>query len=110
MRTSIPARSREFPPVWSPVLTQFNVDLKPSGPRFFQHRSSLLRQDVGLAIFGTNSEANSLTRADRARIAESRRAGLWPALAGCRGNQNNLLVNQSGDRFFMPSVFVKLRA
>jgi len=59
--------------VLSPVLTPFAADLSPSLPRFIQHCRWLLAQDVGLAIFGTNSEANSLS------VAEKR--GLLDALA-----------------------------
>ncbi len=47
--------------VLSPVLTPFNADLSPSTQRFIQHCRWLLAQGVGLSIFGTNSEANSLT-------------------------------------------------
>ena len=54
-------RQASLPPVLSPVLTPFNADLTPSAPRFVKLCESLLRQEVGLAIFGTNSEANSLT-------------------------------------------------
>lgn len=44
----------------SPVLTPFNADGSPSPERFVRHCRSLLNQGVGLAAFGTNSEANSL--------------------------------------------------
>ena len=47
--------------VMSPVLTPFNSDLTPSPSRFVRHCGWLLKQEVGLAIFGTNSEANSLS-------------------------------------------------
>ena len=47
--------------VLSPVLTPFNADYTSSAPRFLKHCRSLLAQDVGLAVFGTNSEANSLS-------------------------------------------------
>lgn len=47
--------------VMSPVLTPFNADLTPSPSRFIKHCKWLIKQDVGLAIFGTNSEANSLS-------------------------------------------------
>ena len=45
----------------SPVLTPFEPDLSPSIPRFIKHCKWLLNQEVSLAIFGTNSEANSLS-------------------------------------------------
>ncbi|QSI31905.1 dihydrodipicolinate synthase family protein [Variovorax sp. RKNM96] len=47
--------------VLSPVLTPFDADLSPSVPRFVRHCRWLLDQGVGLSVFGTNSEANSLT-------------------------------------------------
>jgi 4-hydroxy-tetrahydrodipicolinate synthase len=47
--------------VLSPVLTPFNADGSPSASRFIRHCSGLLRDGAGLAVFGTNSEANSLT-------------------------------------------------
>ncbi len=46
--------------VFSPVLTPFDADLSPSLPRFVRHCGWLIRQGVGLSVFGTNSEANSL--------------------------------------------------
>jgi 4-hydroxy-tetrahydrodipicolinate synthase len=45
----------------SPVLTPFNADGSPSAARFVRHCRALLNQGVGLAAFGTNSEANSLS-------------------------------------------------
>jgi len=54
-----------YPPrlrgVVAPVSTPFNADLSPAAPRFIQHCRSLLGQGAGLAVFGTTSEANSLT-------------------------------------------------
>ncbi|MEO6626729.1 MAG: dihydrodipicolinate synthase family protein [Burkholderiaceae bacterium] len=47
--------------VMSPVLTPFKADLTPSPARFVKHCRWLLAQGVGLSVFGTNSEANSLT-------------------------------------------------
>lgn len=65
--------------VLSPVLTPFNADGSPSVPRFVQHCRWLLKQDVGLAIFGTNSEANSMTVAEkRALLDHLQEAGLPP--------------------------------
>jgi len=46
--------------VFSPVLTPFNADLSPDPDRFAKHCRWLIDQEVGLAVFGTNSEANSL--------------------------------------------------
>ena len=46
--------------VLSPVVTPFTVDLRPDAARLARHCRWLLDNDVGLAVFGTNSEANSL--------------------------------------------------
>lgn len=53
--------NRKIRGVLSPVLTPFNSDYTPSTPRFMKHCQSLVEQGVGLAVFGTNSEANSLS-------------------------------------------------
>ncbi|MDP9177577.1 MAG: dihydrodipicolinate synthase family protein [Gemmatimonadota bacterium] len=46
--------------VLAPVVTPFNADLSPDPGRLARHCRWLLSQNVGLAVFGTNSEANSL--------------------------------------------------
>lgn len=57
--------------VYSPVLTPFNADLSPSVPRFVGHCRALLEQGAGLAIFGTNSEANSISLAERRQLLDA---------------------------------------
>ena len=57
--------------VFSPVLTPFNADLTPSIERFTRHCRWLVKQDVGLSIFGTNSEATSLTLAEKHRLLDA---------------------------------------
>ena len=47
--------------VLSPVVTPFSGDLSPDADRLARQCQWLLSQNVGLAIFGTNSEANSLS-------------------------------------------------
>jgi 4-hydroxy-tetrahydrodipicolinate synthase len=47
--------------VLSPVVTPFKADYAPDPARFVRQCQWLLSQDVGLAVFGTNSEANSLS-------------------------------------------------
>ena len=44
-----------------PVITPFNQDLSPDPDRLIRQCQWLLSQNVGLAVFGTNSEANSLS-------------------------------------------------
>ena len=47
--------------VLCPVITPFNSDLNPDPDRLIRQCQWLLSQNVGLAVFGTNSEANSLS-------------------------------------------------
>ena len=57
--------------IFSPVLTPFNADYTPDPGRFVRHCSWLLEQDVGLAVFGTNSEANSMSLAEKRRLLDA---------------------------------------
>jgi 4-hydroxy-tetrahydrodipicolinate synthase len=56
--------------VLSPVVTPFRADLTPDPERFLRHCRWLLSQDVGLAVFGTNSEANSLSVDERIELLD----------------------------------------
>jgi len=47
--------------VYAPVVTPFLENLEPNTAELIRQCEWLLTQDVGLAIFGTNSEANSLS-------------------------------------------------
>jgi 4-hydroxy-tetrahydrodipicolinate synthase len=47
--------------VYSPVVTPFRKNLQPDHVRYVRHCRWLIGQDVGLAVFGTNSEANSMS-------------------------------------------------
>jgi 4-hydroxy-tetrahydrodipicolinate synthase len=67
MNASLPPQRR----VLSPVLTPFNADRTPSASRFIRHCRALLKQNVGLAVFGTNSEANSLTVAEKRGLLDA---------------------------------------
>ncbi|MES3004005.1 MAG: dihydrodipicolinate synthase family protein [Pseudomonadota bacterium] len=67
-----PASSRQrIRGVLAPVLTPFDDQLAPDIGRFTRHCSWLLEQRVGLAIFGTNSEAASLSAAERMMLTEA---------------------------------------
>ena len=50
-----------FSGVLSPVVTPFDQDLQPDGERLAMQCKWMTSQQVGLAVFGTNSEANSLS-------------------------------------------------
>lgn len=52
---------------YAPVVTPFTRDLKVDTPRFTEHCRWLVEQGAGLAIFGTNSEANSISMQERSR-------------------------------------------
>ncbi len=51
--------------VFSPVITPFGNDLQADAARLVRHCQWLLSHDVGLAVFGTNSEANSMSVAEK---------------------------------------------
>jgi len=66
--------------VLSPVLTPFGADYRPDADRFIRHCRWLLDQEVGLAIFGTNSEANSMSVAEKRGLFDALlEAGVPPA-------------------------------
>ena len=57
--------------VLSPVVTPFNADLSPDPERLIAHCRWLLSQNCGLAVFGTNSEANSLSVNERIALLDA---------------------------------------
>lgn len=57
--------------VFSPVLTPFDRQFGPDADRFVRHCRWLLDQDVGLAVFGTNSEANSLSVSEKRALLDT---------------------------------------
>jgi 4-hydroxy-tetrahydrodipicolinate synthase len=56
--------------VLAPVVTPFSKDLSPDPQRFLAHCRWLLGQGSGLAVFGTNSEANSLSLDERLALLD----------------------------------------
>src|SRR5256714_63185 len=56
--------------VLAPVVTPFKADLSPDCERFIRHCQWLLSQDCGLAVFRTNSEANSMAANERSTLLE----------------------------------------
>ena len=57
--------------VIAPVLTPFNDSLEPDVQRFIAHCEWLVGNHAGLAIFGTNSEAASISVAERKSLTEA---------------------------------------
>jgi len=56
--------------VLAPVVTPFRPDLSPDVPALLTHCRWLLDCGVGLVLFGTTSEANSLSLAERLELLE----------------------------------------
>src|SRR6266536_3597494 len=63
-------QGRRIRGVLAPVVTPFKSDLSPDSQRFIAHCKWLLSQDCGLAVFGTNSEANSLSMEERTMLLD----------------------------------------
>ena len=58
--------------VLAPVVTPFQRDLAPGPARFVRHCPWLLAHGcAGLAVFGTNREANSLAVEERMALLEA---------------------------------------
>jgi 4-hydroxy-tetrahydrodipicolinate synthase len=78
--TRILPPSQRIRGVLAPVVTPFKADLSPDSQRFIAHCKWLLSQNCGLAVFGTNSEANSLSMEERATLLDELvAAGVDPA-------------------------------
>jgi 4-hydroxy-tetrahydrodipicolinate synthase len=68
--------------VLSPVVTPFDKNLAPDAARFVRHCKWLLANGCsGLAVFGTNSEANSMSVGEKLELLEALVAGGVPAAA-----------------------------
>jgi 4-hydroxy-tetrahydrodipicolinate synthase len=66
--------------VLAPVVTPFKPDLSPDPERLIRHCQWLLSQKCGLAVFGTNSEANSMSAEERMTLLDALvAAGVDPA-------------------------------
>lgn len=75
--------------VLAPVLTPFKPNLEPDLPRFIAHCRWLIDNQVGLAVFGTNSEAASLSVDERIGLTDAiieagiPAARMMPGTGGC---------------------------
>lgn len=66
--------------VLAPVVTPFHADLSPDAERLRRHCEWLVASGVGLAVFGTTSEANSLSVREKMDLLDQLiAAGLPPA-------------------------------
>ena len=60
-----------FRGVLAPVITPFKQDLTPDKDRFITHSQWILSKGANLAVFGTNSEANSLSVREKIDLLEN---------------------------------------
>jgi 4-hydroxy-tetrahydrodipicolinate synthase len=68
--------------VLSPVITPFRKDLSPDPDRFVKHCKWLMKSGcAGLAVFGTNSEANSMSVEEKLELLDALVKGGVPAAA-----------------------------
>ena len=68
--------------VLSPVITPFKRDLSPDDDRFVKHCRWLMKHGcAGLAVFGTNSEANSMSVEEKLELLDALVKGGVPAAA-----------------------------
>src|SRR5271170_7924347 len=68
--------------VLSPVVTPFKRDLSPDAGRFVKHCRWLMKSGcAGLAVFGTNSEANSMSVEEKLELLDALVKGGVPASA-----------------------------
>ena len=74
------SQAKRFSGVLSPVITPFGADLRPDAARLARHCRWLISQNCGLAVFGTNSEANSLSVEEKIELLDALvEAGVDPA-------------------------------
>ena len=76
----MPAAQQRITGVLSPVVTPFRKDLSPDIDRFVRHCKWLMNHGCsGLAVFGTNSEANSMSVDEKLELLEALVKGGVPA-------------------------------
>src|SRR5262245_40339054 len=70
------SRVKRIEGVLAPVITPFKKDYSPDAERFVRHCRWLLKSGcAGLAVFGTNSEANSLSVSEKKSLLQALVAG-----------------------------------
>jgi 4-hydroxy-tetrahydrodipicolinate synthase len=67
-----------LPPVLAPVLTPFDDELRADSARFIRLCRWLVEAGVGLAVFGTTSEANSLATPEKITLLDALAAAGMP--------------------------------
>src|SRR5215510_6643811 len=76
------AKVKRIEGVLAPVITPFKKDYTPDAQRFVRHCRWLLKSGcAGLAVFGTNSEANSMSVSEKRTLLQALVDGGVPASA-----------------------------
>src|SRR2546423_10279649 len=76
------ARANRIEGVLAPVITPFRKDYAPDAQRFVRHCRWLLKSGcAGLAVFGTNSEANSMSVSEKRKLLEALVDGGGPPIS-----------------------------
>lgn len=91
--TIVATQPRRIRGVLAPVVTPFHADLEPNVDAFVTHCQWLVENHAGLAIFGTNSEANSLSVTERLRLTEALLEANVPAAAMMPGTGASSLTD-----------------
>ena len=85
-------KTKRIEGVLAPVVTPFRKDYAPDAERFVRHCRWLLKSGcAGLAVFGTNSEANSMSVGEKRRLLEALLAGGVPGSALMPGTGHSAL-------------------
>jgi 4-hydroxy-tetrahydrodipicolinate synthase len=88
------AKKERIAGVLAPVVTPFRKDYSPDAERFVRHCRWLLKNGcAGLAVFGTNSEANSMSVAEKRKLLEALIAGGVPAARLMPGTGHSALTD-----------------
>ncbi len=88
------AKKERISGVLAPVVTPFRKDYSPDPERFVRHCRWLLKSGcAGLAVFGTNSEANSMSVAEKRKLLEALIAGGVPAASLMPGTGHSALTD-----------------
>jgi 4-hydroxy-tetrahydrodipicolinate synthase len=110
-----PAR---FSGVLAPVVTPFNRDLSTNAERLVEHCRWLLSKKVGLAVFGTNSEANSMSVGEKIELLDRivdagvQTARMMPGTGACALTDTVLLTRHAvrkacGGVLMLPPFYYK---
>ncbi len=107
-----------FSGVLAPVVTPFDSNLAPDEQKFIAHCRWLQSQGCGLAVFGTNSEANSLGVGEKLRLLEALQdssidcSRLMPGTGSCALPDSVLLTDSAlkagaGGVLMLPPFYYK---